>query len=168
MAYPINVRNITLYIKRFFNIEQKIKDLLFMPYLIPSMEYFDFFEPELWEGETDDLDMTGTGLKLAFTVPEDEIWIPEQITIFRTTGAVARFSGLQWADKEGGQTMVYTPVRGGLSSLNFFRGGDGEDGGLSPDWYLFPNNVIYAEVSTADAGDFGAIRVVRRVIKIGD
>jgi hypothetical protein len=145
-----------------------MKDVFFLPFIYPNISYFDLFEPELWEGETDDLDMTATGLKLAFTVPEDEIWIPEQITVFRTSGAVAKFSGLQWAEESGSQTMVYTPVRTGLSSLNFFRGGDGEDGGLSPNWYLFPKNEIYAEVSTADAGDFGAIRVVRRVIKIGD
>ncbi len=103
------------------------------------------------------------GNKLLWRVPHGEMWLPEMLTTYLTTGTTARMDNFMVLLEGYATQHEYGRALTPAVDITMFRGID-----FSKDWYLYPGDLIYARVSTGNAGDLGAADMVYRKLRVAD
>ncbi len=163
MAYRTKVRELDETFRDFYGIDRIVPTRA-----DPSLKIVAQYENALnriQEKKTpaDFIDMGSNGAKLAFKVPEGEIWIVEAFHPLITTGSTAVFNTIKKEVKGGSVSYGFMALSTPATSLNLYR-----QIHYSDTIWFYPGDVIYANVSTGSAGDKGQLIIFLRILKVGD
>ena len=109
------------------------------------------------------LDFGTTGFKLIKKIPVGEIWIPEWMNVYMSTGSTARFDKFVVQRKGGTAGFSMGPVITATANINWYRGLQ-----YPVNMWLYPGDQLSVNVSTGNAGDMGICAMFFRRIRVGD
>ena len=157
----VNVRLLALTLKRFFN-TLKSKPVSVNQTIRIVHQYENLFRIVRWSTRTGGLNMTALGREMMVKIPVGEIWIVEYMQASRTTGSNAEFDGFYVRLAGTSSDYVISPQ----SAAAIVRARRGIDFGEN--WWFYPGDTLYANVSTEYASEYGEGYILRRVLRVGD
>ena len=156
-----NVRLLALTLKRFFN-TVKSRPVSVNRTIRIVHEYQNLFRISEWKTVTSNIAMHALGRRIFLTIPKGEIWVVEYMQASRTVGTVAEFDGFYYQAKGASDQYVLAPH----TAASIIRARRGVDYGNN--WWLFPGDMLFANVSTEAAAELGSAYLLRRVLRVGD
>lgn len=164
MSMHVRIRNLVQNLKRFFNLRHsmEVEVLRALHIVVPYGNALHRIVR--WTGVANDILCDTTGHRLMKRIPGGEIWIPEQINVNLTTGTTARFTHFSVLRKdESGNPFGFHDLVTAGASINVYRGIE-----YGENLWLYPEDEIYAQVSTSNAGDKGQGTMMVRILMVGD